>query len=449
MHASSRPPFRKLIFIELNEINFDIAAQYVARGDFPSLKKLLDGPSIRTRAEDSYEKLEPWIQWPSVHCGMTADEHGIFRLGDIVHSTVPQFFEKVEAMGIPVGVVSAMNAANRLQRPLYFIPDPWTKTPTDGSRWSRTLLAAVSQAVNDNAQHKVTPRSAIDLLLGLVRFARPKHYATYLRLALSSRNAPWRKALFLDLFLHDIHLKLYKARRPGFSTLFLNAGAHIQHHYFFNAKVLPKSDSLRNPSWYVRDSVDPIAEMLGIYDLVIQDYLEVEDAEIVIATGLSQRPYDRVKYYYRLRDHGKFMEEIGLHHRAVHPRMTRDFLIEFDTVEQALRAQNRLEELHANDGQRLFGEIDNRGASLFVTLTYPSEIADSTSFSIDGKLTSLLPRVVFVALKNGMHQSTGFAFFTKGASHLAPLDGSHVKELHGTIIRFLDPSQSDFGTSGN
>ena len=59
--------------------------------------------------------------------------HKIFRLGDVVASDALQIFEEVEQAGFKVGAVSPMNAVNRLSAPAYFIPDPWTDTPSDRS----------------------------------------------------------------------------------------------------------------------------------------------------------------------------------------------------------------------------------------------------------------------------------------------------------------------------
>src|SRR3979409_1211562 len=90
---------RRLIFIELNEINFDIVGAYLATKPLPAFRSLLSGYCVRTTAEQRYEFLEPWIQWPSVHTGLSAKEHSVFRLGDIVNSQVPQIFERLEKHG--------------------------------------------------------------------------------------------------------------------------------------------------------------------------------------------------------------------------------------------------------------------------------------------------------------------------------------------------------------
>jgi hypothetical protein len=426
-----------LILIELNEINFDLARPYVAPLGLKNLHRLMTQGMRKTQSEDRYERLEPWIQWVSAHTGLSGVEHGIFRLGDIVGSRVPQFFEQVEAGGFSVGAVSPMNAENRLNRPAYFIPDPWTQTPTDGSALSRRLWQALSQVVIDNAKGRISATSAAVLFAALLRFARPINYPLYLTLARGALKAPWRRALLLDLFLHDIHMRLMLRHRPHFSTLFLNAGAHIQHHYLFNGRLIPVG-SQRNPDWYVDRSDDPFAEMLRVYDVIVGDYLAVAGSSLLLATGLTQVPYDRVKYYWRLRDHGEFLRLLGLNFARTLPRMTRDFDIEFENTMDAERAYNVLSALKmADDGMSVFGELENRGKRVFATLTYPKEVRSGMQVLGGPAPFDLASHVVFVAIKNGMHASHGFVAATGDASLLLPRDGDHVKSLHSTVLRYF------------
>lgn len=431
---------KRLLLIELNEINFDLVHKYVDRfpGKFKAFESCFAGVFFATSCEEVYDHLEPWIQWPSIHLGKSFDEHRIFRLGDIVGSGETQIFEELEAIGLRVGAISAMNAENKLTSPAYFLPDPWTKTAPDSSFWSQSISTAVSQAVNDNASSRLTFASVASLFFALLRFARPIHYSKYLSLAWRGRGASWRKALFLDLFLHDLHYRLLKSKKSDFSTLFLNAGAHIQHHYLFNSLAVEQSEKLRNPGWYVSDGVDPFQEMLEVYDTVLGEFLDMPEFDLIIATGLSQKPYDRVKFYYRLRDHKEFLQSLGITHKTVTPRMTRDFLIEFDSEKQAADAEMDLRKIKvAADDEPLFGEIDNRGDSLFVTLTYPKEITTDTEYVVDGVTSPLQPVVVFVAIKNGMHQAKGFVYFSKGVKDYAPADGAHVKELNTSIKKYF------------
>lgn len=429
-----------MILLALNEINFDVVKKYLTaqKGRFSALEKLIIGKGVRTTSEYKYEELEPWIQWTSIHTGKRLFEHGIFRLGDIVDSKVPQIFELLENAGYKVGSITSMNVENRLNQPAYFIPDPWTKTPSDSSWWSRSFTEAVSQAVNDNAQSKITLWSLLKLGLGILRFGRLKNYGQYLYLVALSPKKPWLKSLILDLFLHDLHWSLFNSKKPNFSSLFLNAGAHIQHHYFLNAKPLKGNLPHKNPNWYIKSDEDPLAEVLYFYDKIIGEYFSRSDTEVVLATGLSQIPYDRIKYYYRLNDHANFLINMGISFVNVSPRMTRDFLIEFANDGQAQSAQLILSAVKVDDGLHLFGEIENRGNSLFVTLTYPNEVRGLTSYIFNGISRLLEPEVSFVAIKNGMHQSDGFLFCTNGFAPYAPVDNAHVSDLGKSIMMYFD-----------
>ena len=131
----------KLLFIQLNEINFDLVNKYLSaskKNKFINLKIIKDTyKSFDTYAEDKYENLEPWIQWVSVNLGKDFNEHNVFRLGDIVNFiNKKQIFEKIEDRGFKVGAISPMNAENRLKNPSYFVPDPWTDTHSDNSDFS-------------------------------------------------------------------------------------------------------------------------------------------------------------------------------------------------------------------------------------------------------------------------------------------------------------------------
>ena len=428
----------RLILLELNEINFDAVNHYIDLypGTFAGFEKLKAFQSIITKAESKYEELEPWIQFPSLHTGRTYHEHKIFRLGDFVNSADVQFFEAIETSGFKVGAISPMNASNKLENPAYFIPDPWTKTPSDGSFLSQAITSAIVQAVNDNSKSKLTVKTIVSLVIAFIALVNPLRYFSMMGYALKSFGKPWRKALFLDMLLYEIHKTLFSRKKPDFSTLFLNAGAHIQHHYFYNSSYVVSSD-LTNPNWYVAENEDPFLEMLKIYDCMLLDLLNKKNSEILIATGLSQAPFETVQFMYRLKDHSSFLTNIGIKFDQLSPRMTRDFLVSFTSEDEALHAEKVLSSILVDNEIKLFEEIDNRGKDIYVVLTYPYEIMDDTTIEISGTNVKLNDLVVFVCIKNGRHQSKGFAFFSEGLSKFAPDSGSHVSKLHGTVLEFF------------
>tara|TARA_Y100001970_G_C14188091_1_gene833753 strand:+ start:676 stop:1962 length:1287 start_codon:yes stop_codon:yes gene_type:complete len=400
---------KKLLLIELNEINFDLIKKYLEKypDKFPNLQSLYKLNHANTFSEFEYHELEPWIQWVSVHTGKNFEEHKIFRLGDMVNSNLDQIFEKVENQGFSVGVVSGMNVKNSLKKPSYFIPDPWTNTDTDGNFFSNLLKSVLVQTVNDNSESRITIKSIFSIFLIFLRYIKIKDYFQFISMALSSFGKSWRKALFLDFFIHKIHLKLIEENNPNFSTVFLNAGAHIQHHYLFNSEFSKRS----NPSWYIDKEFDPFMEMLQTYEKIVKDYIGMAKHELIFATGLSQKEFDSPVIYWRVKNHSTFLEKLNISFKEVQPRMTRDFLIEFDNNEDMENCYCALSDISDQNNVKLFGILDKREKSLFATLTYPKDIKDA-SFSGLNENIILADELVFVAIKNGEHSANGEVFAT-------------------------------------
>lgn len=410
---------RPLLQIELNEVNFDFVRAYGAKGKLPVLNELIaEHGLIETRSEHEYEHLEPWIQWITAHTGKTYAEHQIFRLGDIVQRrSIEQIWETLEKMGIRVGAISPMNAANRCDDAAFFMPDPWTNTAVTGDAILKRLYEAVSKAVNANATGGGLGKAeAAALIEALVRFAQPKNYPDYARLAAQSVTKSYSRAILLDRLLADIFISQTKAKAPDYATLFLNAAAHIQHHYLFNSAVY--DGPLRNPEWYAKAGDDPVLSIYSLYDRIIAQIRGAfPEARLLIATGLHQDPYPRELYYWRLVDHSRFMNLVGVSPLRVEPRMSRDFVLYFADDDAAAQAQAQLAEVRADDGVPLF-EIDNRGDSLFVELTYPSEIKPDARWVVgDRKSGALRDEVALVALKNGEHNGIGYLIDTDATNN--------------------------------
>jgi len=428
---------QQLLFLEFNEINLESVRYYADRQLLPNLHRLIEnnGWAITT-SEQRYEDVEPWIQWVTAHSGRSLDEHRVFRLGDIVQHELPQIWESLEARGLRVGALGPMNAAHRLRDPAFFVPDFWTQTRTSAPRVLARLHEAVSQLVSDNAEARLTPGSTAALLMGLAVYAAPRNYALYVSLVMTSRSRPWRRAILLDLLLNDVFVSLVRDRSPDFATLFLNAGAHIQHHYLFSSQCYRGQH--RNPEWYVAAGVDPVLEVYRVYDRILGAIrTEFPAARVMIATGLHQDPHGEGTYYWRLRRHTHFLDRIRVPFVRVEPRMSRDFLVVCRDTEQALQAQARLASAIANaDGLPLF-QVDNRGVDLFVTLTYPREISTGFEITVGQETFSGLDQdVVFVALKNGQHNGTGY-FLDTGADFRAHNVRFELREMPRIVAEAL------------
>jgi len=435
----------KLIFIQLNEINFELVYKYINSANkkkFTNLRYLKKNfKNFETFAEDKYENIEPWIQWASVHLGKNYKSHQIFRLGDIVnHPEMKQIFEKIEEKGFKVGAISPMNSKNDLKNPAFFIPDPWTDTASDNSEFSKRISLLLKQSVNDNSSGKLSFSSIVTIFEIIFKTFDFKNTPFLIRLIFSSIFKPWKKSLVLDYLIHNLYLYFLKKKTVNFSSVFFNAGAHIQHHYFYNSKHIKNFP--KNPHWYIAGTFDPIEDMLEIYDKIIGDYIKLSknSSPVLIATGLRQIPYDKIQFYYRLKNHSLFLNKIGIKFSKILPRMTRDFEIHFVTDKNLINAKKILENIFSKKNNiKIFNEIEIRSKSLFVTLTYPIEIKKEDYLIINKNLQlNFLNEVSFVAIKNGKHHQKGYAFCSPNINFKIPKNSIHVSKINKLIMSNFD-----------
>jgi hypothetical protein len=407
----------RLLFLELNELNFEYVEHYAQRGQLPAFARLFASHGYaRTRSEEVYDHIEPWIQWITVHTGKPYREHGVFRLGDGPQAGLRQIWEELAGRGLKVGAFSPMNAP-AVPNAAFFIPDPWTCTSVTAPGLMRRAYDAICQAVGDNAQGTLTAASGFQLLLGLLRYARLKNWPAYVSEGLTGLRRHWPRAVFLDRFLADCFIHLWRRTQPDFATLFLNGAAHIQHHCMFNSEAY--AGPHRNPPWYLPQGVDPVLAIYRLYDSLLADCLALQDTpRVMVATGLHQDPVEEPVFYWRLRNHSAFLKRVGCEFASVEPRMSRDFLVNCRDDAQAARAASLLGSGKAVDGTPVF-EVDNRGSTLFVTLSYPHEITTGFRAQFDRiSVEDLSTEVVFVAIKNGHHN--GIGYFLDTATRATP-----------------------------
>ncbi|MGF1560549.1 MAG: alkaline phosphatase family protein [Geminicoccaceae bacterium] len=414
-------PSTPCFLIALNEINLDFVQAYVDDGALPTFRRLLEQHGLtRTVGQAAGVDVEPWIQWVSVHTGLAYDEHGIFRLGDITERELEQIWEHLEAKhGCKVGAISPMNAANRTRAPAFFIPDPWTPTPASGAPFLQELGRAVAQGVQSNAQGGGSMAMYATLLKAVARSALGPSGPALARHALAARKRRYHRAILLDTLLADVFARATRRTRPDFASLFLNAGAHIQHYFLFNAKAYRGDE--RNPAWYIPPDRDPVFEVYQAYDHLLARLLaQLGEARMLIATGLHQDPVNQPVFYYRLRDHADFLNTLGADFTEVEVRMARDFLVRCATETDAAATEAALLSCRDDDGRAIMS-VDNRGSSLFVTLTYPHEIKpDFRLHHAGGTLEGFADMVVFSAIKNGDHNGEGYLIDTQAKAASAP-----------------------------
>ena len=422
---------KKLLLIQLNEINFDLVREYSKEFKFKFFNNEFFRKLLITNSEEKYELLEPWIQWVSIYTGKRADSHQIYRLGDIKKYNGENVFNIIKKLSKSIGVVCSMNLENNLKKPKYFFSDPWTKTFSGPGKIIKFISNTISDVVNLNSHKSIPKLLYCKTFIVLLLSFRFKNIYLYSKLIFNFKKK-WNKALLLDLMLHDLHLDLIKKHKTDFSSIFFNAGAHIQHHYFFNSKHF-RQKNLTNPKWYIKKKYDPILDMILFYDKILSEYKELNKYEIILATGLSQEPYNRVKYYYRLKNHADFFKNLNINFLKIEPRMTRDFLVIFKDDNEKNSAIQKLNKLNQVNKKEIFS-FEDRNNSIFVTLKLHEEVNKNEQILIqDEKKMLIKDHIVFVALKNGMHNSKGYFYSTFDEGE----EINNITQIDKKIINFF------------
>lgn len=427
---------KKIVLVQLNEINFDIVQKYLREKSLNNFKKINDN-ILTTTSEKEYSLLEPWIQWHSAYTGLDASEHKVFRLGDVEKFNYKhdQIFEIIEKKGFKVGAICPMNLKNKCNSPAYFISDPWTKTKNSNDKMSKVIYEVLEDTINNNASSKIAIKNILKLFLIFLIFVRIKKYILFFNVFIKSIKKKWFRSIFLDLLINEIHLNYFKRLKPNFSSVFFNAGAHIQHHYFFNCKTFINQED-KNPEWYIKKNDDPLKDLIDYYEIILDDYMkmEKENIQIIICTGLSQIPNQKKEFYYRLKNHCDFLKKLNINFEKVLPRMSRDFLIEFKDdihLENAIKTLSNLKIKNKN----LFGVIEKRNLNLFITLTYPDELEKNDIVKYNNIELKLYDETVFVAIKNGKHFEKGYIYVSKQMENSPFLKKDmHIKNVFNLLI---------------
>lgn len=422
---------KKLYVIELNELNTELLLHYIAGNKLPNISKLIKGFGYTvTDSESKYHLLEPWIQWVTVRTGLSYSEHKIFRLGDVVESNINQYWEEIEGMGFSVSAISPINAINRCKHSKLWIPDPWTNSPVSGDGFARLISKTVSSLVNNNASRHHSLKTLISLIYIAFRVVRlPKLLPAIHFMIKSGFGDKPSMTYLLEILLVELFVYQIKKFNPNFSTVFLNGVAHLQHHYMYNSPGYTGTQT--NPKWYINPKRDVIIPALQIYDSLLGELLVDKNAKVIICTGLQQVATDEPIYYWRLKDHAKFLSHFNINFDSVRPGMSRDFTV-FAKEQDINSIASKLKSITDHFGNRVFGIVESYSNRVFVTLTYEKDANLAKFAKSDCLLSSFMS---FVALKNGHHDGRGIYISNLDRGQFPP--PSNIADVHKNVINYF------------
>jgi len=439
---------RRIIVLEFNELCPELLQRWMADGSLPNFKHFYDASQAYIAHADVDLPLEPWIQWYSMHTGLSYPQHHVRHLTDgprVKHEHSDIWRVLLDA-GYRVANCGSMNASGFRAPGSFFLPDPWCTTeqpwPEDLAAYQRVVLANVQE--NTNASGGLDRKAYLDFL----RFtcthglsARSVH-AVLKQLATErfSKGTSWRRAALLDKIQTDLFLHYWRRMKPDFSTFFLNSTAHFQHAYFH--LLAPESFDLPASAFADDEHRDAILFGFQQMDRLLADFmaLERQGVTLILATALSQQPNPgAAAQFYRPRNMKQLFNTVGVQSFTLLPVMAQKYSAEFPNQAAADDARTRLEGL-LYAGEPAFEFSPAKPATLYFGFAFHGYVPDDAVLQLP---SNDRPSIPFYELfyrmphaKSGAHHPDSVLWFKTGQHRVAPQPVS-ILDLFPTLLDYF------------
>ena len=378
----------KLLLLEFNEIEQELLQRGIEAGELPAFARLRKQSSrYTTDACDGY--LEPWVQWVTLHTGVTLEHHGALQL--TLGRDVPQpfFWERIAAAGHRSWICGAMNGRDRDAPNLDLLLDYWTEPSADSYYAPFACFANACVTRHIDRRHRIRPSEALAFIAFMLRNGlRP---GTALRVASQTTRAiaarqTWRLAfaledLQLDLFLHRCRLQ------PELALLFVNSVAHLQHNYWQDMDPARFTD--RQAAGRSRHA-GAIPAGYRHLDRVLERALAVTSPEttVLLCSALGQEPrgddHPKGTTLYRVRDLPRLIAALAIPapDRTVRT-MADTFILEYRDEERAALSVERLASVRVGEAAP-FKPL-RRGGKVLVDGDLTHATDPGSEMSVDGR----------------------------------------------------------------
>jgi hypothetical protein len=453
-----------VILLEFNELSPVLIRRFMQAGELPNFDRLYRESHVYTTdAEETAPNLEPWIQWVTVHSGLSFEEHGIFLLGDGPKLKQKSVWDILSDNNFRVWVCGSMNV--RYDRPINgaVLPDPWATGTRPYPDELNTWFSFAQRNVQEHTNERI-PLSKADYVKFVAFMVShglsPSTAAAIVRQLVTERAVKgerWRRATILDRLQWDVFRWYYRKLKPHFSTLFLNSTAHFQHVYWRNMdpgpfKLKPTDEEQAHYATAILYGYKEMDKIVGSA-LALADR-ETRETTVILASALSQQPcllYEDAggKTFYRPRAFEDVLDFAGVTstHRVA-PVMSEQFHIHFDTVADARVAAERLEALSV-DGLAAM-RVEQRGSSVFAGCRIFEQLPpEALLTSAEPTRSTPFFRLFYQAegIKSGMHHPEGILWIRHPArSHQVITEKVPLRNVAPTILGLFGLTQPRFMT---
>jgi hypothetical protein len=444
---------KRIVFIEFNELCPHLLAKWIAAGLLPNFKRFHDASQVLTGGADVEDErfLEPWIQWYSLHTGLSYEQHGVFHLTDGPKAGHTDIWHALLDGGVSVGNCGGMNAPAFAATGSFYLPDPWCTTekphPEELAAYQGVVVTKVQE--NSSTGTSIGRPEYADIAKFLIRNGlRSRTVLAIGRQLLSEMrrgNTRWKRTVLLDKLQLDVFLKYWERMKPDFASFFLNSTAHLQHAYFH----LLEPENFHLPADDLDDPVHQDAILFGYkeMDRILADFFSLEQhgVTLVLSTALSQQPNENAgRRYYRPRDAQALLARLDLHPTMLRPVMAHQYLADFPDAAATEDARTRLAGLQVV-GRTVFDVVPALGNALFFGCGIGNEVAQNAPLALSPGANQTVPFFeVFYRMphmKTGVHHPDSVLWFKTG-THRIHEGRTSILNLFPTLVDYYGVQQA-------
>jgi len=433
-----------IIVLEFNELCPNLMDQMIGQDKLPNFKRLRDGSvAMITDAEEASPQLEPWIQWPTIHSGLKADEHQIFDLGESRKLKQSCLAKIISDQGIPVGILGSMNT-NYRDLDGFFIPDPWDHEGKAEPAELQPFYQTVAKQVQDSSSEEgISKKDLMQFGWFMIRHGMRSSTIraglTQLMAERIDKGVQWRRSLILERLQFDLFRFLKKKYQTRFNTFFCNSTAHFQHYYWRNMEPeifsVPPGEN-DHPS--LRTAIEEgYVQMDG---LVGEFMREFPNSRMILLTAISQEPWkETTKCTYRPRNFYDFLHFVGVSPDEVDvkPVMAEEFHLICRSPDQRQEIGEKILQAMVNGQPAMKARLEEDGLFCGCAVNDVSARQATVDHPIGGKLNFDDMFHMVHSMRSGRHQPHGLFWVQSETPRLVP-DPVPLVDVTPTILGLFD-----------
>ncbi|HVF36915.1 MAG TPA: hypothetical protein VNA29_03115 [Sphingomicrobium sp.] len=323
---------RRFVLFELNEVPLRVVRHYADRHPQSAFAKMLrTGRRWDTVTPDTGH-LSPWITWPTLHRGVSSEEHHIVALGqDVsdVNRRYPPVWTLLADAGRRVGMFGSLHSyppPGNLEPYDFYVPDTFAAGP-EAKPKELSAFQAFNLHMVDRSGRNVSSELPVKEALGFLMRAlpagiKPATLGKVARQVASERiwaDRTARRRTIQSLLAFDLFSAQMQSKQPDAAFFFTNHVASAMHRYWPATFSEDYHATKWSDSW-LRRFAGELDYTMGEADQMLSELIAFADRHpdylILVSGSMGQAAVDgqqaQVKTEVHLRDLSQFLAFLGV-----------------------------------------------------------------------------------------------------------------------------------------